>query len=260
MSREARALWLSSIAKGATAGRNALPTLEDEATVVVVGNPKASKAELYFLAASVGFSLVRRYDILAEEFLPAGMIICEYDAASNAVSFTVKYTTCLTTSTWAVGWDEIRQIPVYGGPKNTVVGASWNFISAVTGTPSDPASAGEWKPLTTMADPNGTGGHLTRTRRAPAMPFAGRTILTTSNTCPNPNPTVAISVAVPLLNGSVEVPIPNTTVPTPNPRPAVDFRGRSTAINLVYSALTGPTGLGRKTFPEPIDPYIYKGG
>ena len=208
--------------------KSTLPFLEDEATVTVYLSPKGTRRDGYFLAAALGFSLVRRYDILAGTSPPPGLIMIVYDAASNSVQFTVRYRTCLTTGAIDNKARIFSECPVYAGPTEIVTGEPWNFAGAVPGIPGFPGAGGQ----------AGLAGAMAAARAnafLPVLPFAKRGIVARSGTTPEPNPLKPAG----------------TWVESPNPRPCGDQRSRGTLYQMVYSALTTPQGQGFKLNPQP---------
>ncbi|VTR92151.1 unnamed protein product [Gemmata massiliana] len=217
--------------------KSTLPFLEDEATVTVHLSPKGTRRDGYFLAAALGFSLVRRYDILAFNSPPPGMIMIVYDAASNAVQFTVRYRTCMTTGAIVNAERMFSELPVYTGPTEIFAGEAWNFISSgIPGVP-DPGAGGG-----VAGGQAGFAGALAALRaqaQVPKLPFAKHGILARSGTTLDPNPLNAPG---------------NNWVESPNPRPSGDQRSRGTLYQMVYAALTTPQGSGFKLFPQPVNP------
>ena len=247
-----------------------IPRLEDEVVVTVVGQPGAKKAQLYYLALAAACGLVRRYDGKAGQIDPApGMLAVEYDAASNYVKVTLRYNTNLlsafvviqdTDLTATIGAGAAQQVKdyeaqqgnqggstpvlplkafkelvVYSGPRDDVVGREFNF----TGIPGL--------------------GLFARTFGSPQLPWVGRTILTTAPQCQEPIPGFG----------------PNTgsIVPTPDPKPPGDNRSRGAVVSstnplqtapgtfanatallipMVFAALTDPGGSSLEGFPAPI--------
>ncbi len=242
---------------------NTVPRLEDEVTVEVVGNPGASKQQLYFLALAAANGMVHRFAPLLD-FNPLvaptmGMLMIEYDAADNWVRCTLRY----STSTLAAATTGDRRptyyndLAVYRGPQCKVVGEAFDFTSATL--PGIPASAV-------------AGGS------APVLPFEKQTIVTpcaTTNT-PNPKPITQD----PATNANPE---PTPIIPSFNPKPPGDNRSRGSAvypgasgtsggssssigvptvagkccdnvdklIPLVFAALSDPAGVSELTFPNP---------
>jgi hypothetical protein len=202
-----------------------VPVLEDEVTVEVRGQPGSTKKQLYYLALSTAFGLIRRFDVsVGNVFLaaPPGVLMCEYDAADHWVRATVRFRTNLIASaatsviesaaqntfnilggivTYAIDAylsdTQNRPLPiysqavVYSGPKEEVVGGPFNFTGAIT--PAVPTQK--------------------RSEGAPQLPFEGRVILTTAPSVREPNPYPAAL---------------GQTIPTPNPKPPGDNRSRGT--------------------------------
>lgn len=270
---------LSGGASVADAARNNTPKLEDEAIVEVVGQPGSTKRQLYYLALATASSLVRRFDFARFASPPPGMLMVEYDAADNWVRCTLRYRTSLLAS--AVGQalgdallnfgrapflprleyaaeqgslKDYAQAPVLAGPNETLVGKPFNFTGSLTpGVPNDPD-----------AGTLGFGGQI----GAPRLPFAGKTILTSS----------------PFVGGDPRIPTPDPYRPgegnrmaSPNPKPPGDNRSRGGVpaysavgldrpgltsdvqpstmsqllVPLVYAALADPGGDRLDHFPVP---------
>lgn len=218
--------------------KSSLPYLEDEATVIVNGNPSARRKDLYFLAAATAFSLVKRFDAIQVVSPPPGMIMLEWDAAGNAVKFTVKYKTNLTSAAAFNGGSTLANIPLFAGPPDEVRGAKWNFTGATVEQPTVIPVIGSGLLGQILLQNSGfTQGTQQKVMLAPDLrKYVGRPILTRNTTCTDPNPLAD----------------PNTVVHSPNPRPVGDGRSRGTLYQLVYAALTTPTGAGLKEFsPAP---------
>lgn len=236
--------------------QSVLPHLENEATVTVTGNPRATRRELYFLAAATGFALAKRYDVLPGLSLPPSILMVEWDAGGNTVKFYVKYRTNLFTSSLA-NPTALGGLTLYTGPPETVYGAAWSFNGALSpGTPAFLTATGTTtSTLTTLlaSGPLGLGMSLgagsgsaiggavrpTITVPAGSSKWEGRPILTRESTVAvDPDPRIA-------LGGGGGV------IPAANPRPAGDYRSRGSLYNMVYSALTTPQGAGYKISPDP---------
>lgn len=238
-----------------------VPILEDEVTVEVVGQPGASKQELYYLALAAANGIVRRFNNIVQ-FNPLSppsfaALMIEYDAADHWVRCYLKYTTgTLSIAVDADGDDTTidpafslnpDNLAVYRGPQCAVVGGNFDFVSSLPGIPSDPTA--------------GSG--------APQMPFEGQTILTSCaasrlpNPAPmtqNPPPTYALSATT------------GPFGPTVNPKPPGDNRSRGAVvaagasqnpppgqccdkvmklIPLAFAALTDPGSLAKEMFTPP---------
>lgn len=223
--------------------KNFSPHLEDEATVEVVGQPGASKRQLYFLALSACFGLVKRIDVGLKNggkndylFPPPGMLMIEYDAASNWVRATVRYRTSMLQATIAdiiddpvggvsgirrpgggggfettANFDDVRRLPVYAGPACELVGQPFEFTNATPIGPGIPESSVD--------------------DLAPRLPFAGKTILTTCAQVADPDPTLPAIV-------------PGAIIASPNPKPPGDNRSRGAVVGgrSVRTDVTGGVG------------------
>lgn len=221
------------------------PHLEDEATVEVVGQPGSTKKQLYFLALSAAFSLVRRIDLkfFGRNILPPpGMLMIEYDAADHWVRATIRYRTSMLQAAAAnlaganaLGglnpFSEVplNTLPVYAGPKCDVVGASFSFTGGVT--PEESRALSVFLPGVAGFLDSATAGIPTSSTSAPApkLPFAGKTILTPCAQVADPNPDL------PGAGGAV--------IPSPNPKPPGDNRSRGAVVT--GGASGGSSFLGR---------------
>jgi hypothetical protein len=277
--------FIGGIVKGVT---DWAPSLEDEATVEVVGQPGASKKQLYFLALSAAFALAKRFDPnIAGKYIlpPPGMLMIEYDAAGNWVRATVRYKTSMLfvaaldlvgKSFTQIGIGgvikrpPIESMPVYAGPKCDVVGESFQFTQNVP-----PAAGLGLLGLIGVTDPatfalNLAGAGIPSSSKdsfAPKLPFEGKTILTPCAQVIDPNP------AVQGAGGA--------TIPSPNPKPPGDNRSRGAVVTaggsaapsapasanptadtcflsksmalipLVFSALSDPGSLSDQVFTPP---------
>lgn len=199
------------------------PQLEDEVTVEVVGQPGASKKQLYFLALAAAFGIVKRADVrVAGKFLqpPPGMLMIEYDAADHWVRCTLRYKTSLLQGAAAglignvVGTDivgpgiaNLSSIPLYAGPKCDVIGGEFEFVGQV--------------PVAAAGIPDSSDDPL-----APKLPFKDKTILTVCAQVKDPNP------AQPGSGGNV--------IDSPNPKPPGDNRSRGAVVT---GGAARPTGF-----------------
>lgn len=200
-----------------------IPVLEDEVVVEVRGQPGATKKQLYYLALSAAFGLIRRFDLGVNGVyvaVPPGVLMVEYDAADNWVRATVRFRTSLITTSVTIALPMLNPLPiplfgtlfadsvndylkekagldfygeavVFSGPKEEVVGGKFNFAGVLT--PAVPTTA--------------------RSRGAPKLPFEGRVILTTAPSVKEP------------------IPAPGTIggeILCPNPKPPGDNRSRGT--------------------------------
>lgn len=243
-----------------------IPTLEDEVTVEVTGQPGHSKQQLYFLALAAANGVVRRFSTLlgvASLVSPGyGMLMIEYDAADHWVRATIRYKWGMATAAVAptvFGTGSIfDQLVVYRGPQCNVVGGDFDFTNvALPGIPSNTIGSG-----------------------VPKLPFEGQTILTKCPTVPTPNPAAITQSPVP------DFPLknPGVPIPSPNPKPPGDNRSRgmipvpgtggsttgaTTTYNggapaakccdfaaalapLVFAALSAPATNADMTFPVPV--------
>jgi hypothetical protein len=256
--------YLPGVSSVVQSARSNLPQLEDECTVTVVGNPKAKRKELYFLAASVAFGIVRRFDLNQWAAPPPGMILLEYGLSNNSdmgtwVRFTVRYKTSLLSaaaaalrtpflngfftgfgSTGSVTGGIVqgvidafnpekplpmyKDVALYAGPKDEVIGGEWGFTGRLV--PGIPSNA--------------------KSVGSPQLQFAGKTILTHDSVCRDPDPS--------LVAGSEPV------VAAGNPRPPGDFRSRGTLQSLVFAALSDPGSENGMTFPLPTAANAFTGG
>lgn len=217
-----------------------IPHLENEAVVEVVGQPGASKQQLYFLAMSTAMGLVGRSDFSVilpgtPRFYvnpPPGMIMVEYDAADNWVRATIRYrTSTLGAITETFSAQRFyRETAVYAGPNDSVTGAEFNFTSINPLGPGIPNSA--------------------QSSGAPQFPFAGRDVLSSRPGVFDPNPDIELGSANP--------------IPSPNPKPPGDNRSRGVAfveidlgnvvaslVPLVFAALSDPGTAALQVFPQP---------
>lgn len=221
--------------------QSALPYLEDECHVTVNVAPNGSRREAYFLAAAVGFSLVQRIDVAQVLGPPPSVIMLEWDAASNAVKFTLSYRTCIPTAYVGDSEKQLQKIYLFNGPPEEVIGADWNWTGVLA------AHIDVEGPITTLLLLVPGGRELLGRKPKVAKPvlrFSGRPILTRLNKCAEPNPAKA----------------PGEIVFSPNPRPYSDNRSRGTAYELLYAALTTPQGAGLKEFPSPPAGLEFTGG
>lgn len=267
------------------------PTLENEVVVEVVGQPGATKQQLYFLALAAASSVVQQIAPLnpAVAFLSpsAGMLLIEYDAADNWVRCTLKYTSGMAANyaftggpLAAPGRTLFDRLAVMRGPACDLNGSPFGFIAQAGGPLGPlvllaipgigPAIAGTIDALTllgTAGIPSGS----TLAAGAPQLPFAGNPILTACPTTPTPVPNAIVQVPVldSPLNGAV-----GPTIPSPNPKPPGDNRSRGAVtvpnignpgipfgtccnqslalIPLIFTALSTPATNAGMTFADPI--------
>jgi hypothetical protein len=125
--------------------KSMLPTLAQEADVVVTGMPHAKKKDLYWLAVSTAFSFINNFTLLGLT-LPKGYIMLEYNAELNHVRFY-----CKQISTWDQVWYNLKRADpfgrltteIFGGPREETKGGAWQWYSrAIAGLPNDPADFG----------------------------------------------------------------------------------------------------------------------
>lgn len=241
------------------------PKLEDEVTVEVIGQPGATKKNLYFLALSTAYGLARPGTLARFLTPPPSLLMLEYDAADNWVRVTVKYKVgVLDFANQAIGNTAllgpfsvalnvaavfgaaqlVAQMPILNGPSPVVVGATpvipFSFLNV---------------PLPVAGVPN---------------PL-------------NPIPTVNQNIGRVILTDEESVVVDNQAIPTPNPKPSGDFRSRGSVkfsgrrpylngfpvgsepptneylVPLVFAALSAPGSTNLTTFtPPPED--LYGGG
>lgn len=180
------------------------PTLEDEVTVEVVGQPGTTKQQLYYLAMAAANGIVRRPGSLAGLPPTMGLLMIEYDAADHWVRCTIRYKTSTLGSIRVFGDKNFyNSMAVYRGPQCEVVGSEFDFTNAVlAGIPRSSTSA-----------------------NAPQLPWAGRVILTA---CP--------TTQEPQVGPITQAPAPTPTViqtrviNSPNPKPPGDNRSRGTVV------------------------------
>jgi hypothetical protein len=238
--------------------RDNIPVVQDEVTVEIVGQPGASKQELYYLAMAAAFGIVRPIGPLVQldPFVPpsAASIMIEYDAADHWVRLTLMYRRGAVNSvSKVVGTDIfavlIPELPVEWNPFGSVrpiappMGASTGDLlttQAVYRGPQCDVVGGEFG-LTSSILPGFPG---TNDPRAPQLPWKGKTILTACPTVPAP-----INVTPPL-----QAPPPNAplgasgpVIPSPNPKPSGDNRSRGSVVTPGAAGLTNATGCCPKT-------------
>lgn len=236
------------------------PQIEDEVVVEVVGQPGANKQQLYYLALAAANGMVRRIGDLGGEkpMSPGfGMLMIEYDAASDWVRCSIKYrwstlSVNVTKPAPLGGTTFFDGLAVYRGPQCNVVGNTFDFVNR--DAPAVPSSVA-------------TG--------APQLPFRGDTILTSCPTVIAPSPDAMRQFPVPdspLINAAGKVPIPS-----PNPKPPGDNRSMGVVftatpslaksdapgsccdkitalIPMVFAALSGAATTDDMTYPVPTGP------
>ncbi|QEG29296.1 hypothetical protein GobsT_40910 [Gemmata obscuriglobus] len=200
-------------------------SIQDLVSVTCFGSPRANRQQLYHLAASIAFGMVHRLAAnLSDLAPPPGAIAINYDATSNVLTFTLRYSTSLAwalASTQAAGRPDADQLydllPVLSGPREEVVGGKWDF----TGTGV------------------GYGFSLLPGLPVPVLEdhYTGRVQITKHDVSRVPDPYAPA--------GSGE------EGPTLNPRPAADSRSRGTWCQLVYSALSLPGTTFDQLYPKP---------
>jgi hypothetical protein len=218
------------------------PQLEDEVTVEVTGQPGCEKQQLYFLALAAANGEVRRLNqfgrfnlknALAQCF---GMLMIEFDQASNWVRVTLRYKISMLAANRSNATIPLPRtgsffdnIALYRGPSCEVVGDNFDFVGDSNLNPGIPASS------YTADAPNGSAG----------LPFEGQVILTSCPTVTPPNPV-----------GIKQEPVPSapkanngTPIPSPNPKPPGDNRSRGAVVSLPI-LVTGFTTLTTGT-PAP---------
>jgi hypothetical protein len=236
--------------------RDNLPVLEDEATVEVTGQPGSTKQELYYLALAAANGLVSRMGAsLVSVAGSYGMLMIEYDAASDWVRCTLRYRFGMaslnikTISTAPVSRFSINNLAVYRGPACNLIGGKFDF------TEEGPINVLPGIPSSSVSD------------EIPVLPFTGNQILTP---CP--------FYAPPTLSPITQSPAPERPLrsdvgpPTPsvNPKPPGDNRSRGAVpiggavrepgkccaeilalIPMVTAALTSPATNSRMTYLPP---------
>lgn len=211
---------VSAVSVISDAVRKLSPQLEDEVTVEVVGQPGATKQQLYFLALAAANGVVRRFGSFAMVPPAYGAIMIEYDAADHWVRATIRYRwSTITAATPFFGQQPFPFSPdrnlgfynglaVYRGPQCDVVGGTFDFTtdppSTLVGIPSSSAKAGEM----------------------PILPFARQMILTGCPTTSQPTPSPVTQTPpdnFPLAPGQ-------PVIPSPNPMPPGDNRSRGGVV------------------------------
>lgn len=225
------------------ATRKNVPILEDEVVVEVVGQPGASKQELYFLALATANGIVRRFQplLVINPIVPPtqSILMIEYDASDNWVRCTLKYAVGTTTAAVVVPpelqnttrssakyWDNLA---IYRGPQCDVVGGAFDFIDPLL--PGIPST-------------------IDKVSSAPKLPWAGRTILTGCPKTTNPEP-------IPLITDNPvpsEAKVTTGTITSPNPHPPGDNRSRGRVVAIDPGASeTPPPGSNEKCCPKRLD-------
>lgn len=241
------------------------PSLDDEVTVEVTGQPGTTKQQLYFLALAAANGIVRRFANLTGDFLvPAmGSLTIEYDAAGHWVRCTLGYRWSMGAVNADTGTDVkvgamFDRMAVYRGPQCAVVGGTFDFISDTLGgiPPSSVAPGAPQLPLRgdtiltscpTVIEPSPFPITQDPPPSAPLIPARQETL------SPNPKPPgdnrSRGNVIVPATGpGSVTggQPIPGPTPTAPNAKCCDKLRA---LIPLVYTALTSPATNSKTTYP-----------
>lgn len=242
------------------------PTLEDEVVVEVIGQPGATKQQLYFLALAAASSVVRQIAPLSPAIAfispSAGMLMIEYDAADNWVRATLKYQSGMAVNyaaslTNALPGNLFDQLAVYRGPPCNLNGAPFGFVASISNTGKkifgDALSAGVTRtaatlilgPVLALADIIGTIGIPadSTSASAPQLPFAGQPILSTCPTTPTPIPRPITQSQVP----DTVLGIVGPTIPSPNPKPPGDNRSRGAIPTPTASAIVSGVVSGGAT-------------
>ncbi len=226
------------------------PRLEDEVTIEVIGQPGATKQQLYFLALAAANGVLGQppgLGILGNTISHSyGMLMAEYDAADNWVRCTIKYDMGMVAAFRArkEGDDGFGRtsvfddLVIYRGPQCKVNGAEFFFTSedpTVIGVPANPTS-----------------------KFAPKLPFRGQPIVTPCPTTPTPQPK-AITQLPP-----ADAPLKDTGPPilSPNPKPPGDNRSRGAVLTPNpgdFPPSPSPTG-GGGDFGSPASPGMGGGG
>lgn len=210
-------------AAGVDTFRKLAAQLEDEVTVEVTGQPGCEKQQLYFLALAAANGEVRRFGGFIGVAPTYGLLMIEFDQASNWVRVTLRYkTSSLVANAGQAVFNSadpsvwFNSLAVYRGPACEVVGGSFDFTSGtIAGIPVSSTSPDA---------PNSPNG----------LPFVGQTILTPCPTTIPPNPAAIVQNPAPTQpktnNGA--------PIPSPNPKPPGDNRSRGAVV-------TAPTGTSQ---------------
>lgn len=201
-----------------TAARSITPQLEDEVTVEVVGEPGHDKQQLYFLALAAANGEVRRFNTFANIWAPTyGMLMIEYDQASNWVRCTIRYKTSMLSANAGLRSLILPRVgtffdnlSLYRGPACEVVGDSFDFV--------DPNVLGPGIPISSKS-PDAPNGEI-------GLPFKGQTIVTTCPTTTPPKPKKIKQSPVPTAPKVNNGP----PIPSPNPKPIGDNRSRGAIV------------------------------
>lgn len=232
-----------------------IPILEDEIIIEVVGQPGASKQELYYLAMAAASGMSRRIQrllVLNPAIPPSvSVLMIEYDAADHWVRCILRYQMATCGMNILFTQDGLLDNSVvYRGPRCEVIGGKFDF--------TDPLLAG----VPGTNDP-----------KSPVLPWQGRTILTACPTVNDPSPIPPLTQNPPPPTTPV---LPGAKITSPNPKPPGDNRSRGNVVvpapsntpnnpnekccpkqlnlvELVYAALTDP-GSNAETFWDPPTP------
>lgn len=213
------------------------PYLEDKVVVYIGGQPGASKQQLYLLALTTAFGIVRQQPGAGlSSFNPFsgprfGVLEIQYDAAANWVQCTLGYRTgTLGLAVDPLSFASLAGIPststsaapigltfgtlaVYNGPQDEVIGGSFDFIA--------PATSGVFGlPLPGIPTSRVAAG-------IPTLPFEGRVILTYAPRVVDPSPRRVFNTPIPTQPRSSNT---STVIPTPNPKPPGDNRSRGMVV------------------------------
>jgi hypothetical protein len=215
----ARAVWdkLKDAVDLAVFLRDFSGFIEDEIVVQIAGNPRATKADVFKMAAALAFGTVKRLTPFGGLVgNPPGAIAVEYDAAANEIVFILKFHRSLAMAITNPLGVKVGDQPVFSGPREDYVGGEADFEV-------------------------GAGLGLIRVNVIDLANFKGKTILTTNRTVSDPDPTVPAAVG------------PLGNIATPNPRPSGDARSRGSLVALVTQTLATPSETGPTTFPAAPD-------
>jgi hypothetical protein len=249
--------------------RDNIPTVHDEVVVEVVGQPGASKQELYYLAMAAAFGIVRRLQPLLQlnPFLPpsAASLMIEYDAADHWVRCSLTYRSAALRTLGARVASTVPSIPspvidfaigafTYIVPRGALIAAVASLLPdpgffdgmAVYRGPQCNVVGGEFDltdsilPGIPGLSPPGAAG----SRGEPVMPWTGKTILTGCPTAPDPRPIGPIKQEPPPDRKLIS---PGPDIPSPNPKPSGDNRSRGSVVTPGPAKTLGASGCCPKT-------------